>query len=71
MSRQKFVVDDYSTMHICAENLILKNINSKKLNGIILRLSNTYGFPEFTNSWQSKSFISEICRQVVEEKSIN
>ncbi len=63
--------DDYSTTHICAENLILKNIYSNKLNGIILRLSNTYGFPEFTKSWQSKSFISEICRQVVEDKSIN
>jgi len=62
--------NSYSITHRLAEDFLLESINSKKMRGVIFRLSNSIGKPSSidTNCWTL--FVNNICRQAIESRSI-
>ncbi len=58
-----FCYNDYSTNHICAENICLNDFENKKRSTTVLRLTNTYGFHKhITNRIKfPRDLISDLC----------
>ena len=60
----------YATSHIAGEQVLRYAMENKKINGLILRLSNSYGAPisKNVNCWTL--LVNDLCRQAVENGSI-
>jgi UDP-glucose 4-epimerase len=60
----------YATSHLVGENALLKAHENRHINGVVLRLSNTYGYPTHkeVNCWML--LVNDICKQAVENNQI-
>ena len=60
----------YAITHRLAEDFLLKSINSKDINGCVIRLSNSVGLPliKEANCWML--FINDACKQAVVSRRI-
>ena len=67
-----FCYNDYSTNHICAENICLNNYKNKKRSTVVLRLTNSYGFKEdIKNRYHlPRDLISNLCYSAFKENII-
>ena len=61
----------YSTSNLAGEHIILQAHQSKKIQGIVFRLSNCIGAPlqKNVNCW--KLLVNDLCRQIVEHREMN
>lgn len=60
----------YATSHRAAEDIILSEVQRGRIEGIVIRLSNSFGAPnnKEVNCWML--FVNDICRQAVVENKI-
>jgi UDP-glucose 4-epimerase len=63
-------VHPYASSNRAGENVVLTSLKSKKIEGIVIRLSNAYGAPadRGANCWML--LVNDLCRQVVTSKKI-
>lgn len=68
---QIYKKDQYIRNHLVAENLILKDIKSKKSNHKVIRLSSVFGLPFFHKSKEVFNLIiNSLCFQAINEKKM-
>ena len=60
----------YATSHLAGENVILDRIQKEEIDGCVIRLSNTFGSPINQNKGCWELFINNICKEVVQKKTI-
>jgi UDP-glucose 4-epimerase len=55
----------YATSHLAGENAVLTALSQKKIEGVVLRLSNAFGVPtnQAVNCWML--LVNDLCRQAV------
>ncbi|WP_186647706.1 SDR family oxidoreductase [Fluviispira vulneris] len=58
----------YSICHRMAEDLILSYHSNKKITGLVLRLSNGFGYPVSKNINRWSLLVNNLCREVIENK---
>jgi UDP-glucose 4-epimerase len=60
----------YATSHVAGENYVLHAAKTKKIDGVVLRLSNIFGCPssQFQSGWDL--LVNNLCKQVVESNQI-
>ncbi len=61
----------YATSNIAGENALLNAIDKGYVKGVVLRLSNTYGYPTHkeVNCWML--LVNDLCKQAVKNNQIN
>ena len=60
----------YSISHRLAEDFLIKAVIENKMNGSILRLSNSVGLPLVKGSHSWQLFVNDICKQALTKQSI-
>ncbi len=60
----------YSVVHRAAEEFVMEKIITGRLEGVIFRLSNGFGYPVYRDVNRWTLLINDICRQAVEHESI-
>jgi UDP-glucose 4-epimerase len=60
----------YATSHLAGENVILDRIQKEEIDGCVIRLANTFGSPINKNKGCWDLFINNICKEVVQKKTI-
>lgn len=60
----------YCTSHIVGENAVLNANKRDKIEGVVLRLSNTFGFPVNFNANCWMLLVNDLCKQVVKTQKI-
>ena len=60
----------YATSHLAGEHAVLRAHHSRKIQGIVLRLSNVFGTPAHkdVNCWML--LVNDLCRQLIETKEL-
>lgn len=60
----------YATSHLAGERAVLEASNNGKIDGVVARLSNTFGTPAHiqVNCWML--LVNELCRQVITKKKL-
>ena len=60
----------YATSHLAGENAVIEISNKSIMQGIIIRLSNTFGAPVSINSTCWTLLINDLCLQAVRDKKL-
>lgn len=60
----------YATSHLAGESVLLHACSTEQIDGIVLRLSNTFGLPLSLCSDGWSLVVNDLCRQAVTKKSI-
>lgn len=63
-------VHPYAITHKVAEDFVISAHDNKKLTGIVLRLSNSFGFPTHPNINRWTLIVNDLCRQAVTTKKL-
>ena len=58
----------YSITHKSAEDYVLSYNKNYRLNSIVVRLTNSFGYPAYPTADRWTLFINDICKQVAENK---
>lgn len=60
----------YAVVHKAAEEFVMEKIITNKMEGVIFRLSNGFGYPLYKEVNRWTLLVNDICRQAVEKKNI-
>lgn len=63
-------VHPYSTTHKAAEDLVNEYHDRKMIEGIVIRLSNSFGYPHYKNVNRWTLVVNDLCRQTVTGKKL-
>lgn len=63
-------VSSYAITHRSAEDYVVAADAQKQIQGFVLRLSNSFGFPESAATNCHRLLVNDVCRQVIYDKKI-